>query len=241
MAIGRSFQPGQGQNGESQYGPNGQRQTPPVQQAIKLISTRLPTVLGARAPSPAELLHSPGGGGMTQGLIERLFRPQPQAPMPPTSAPPSQVMPPWMAPPQAPAQAPRPAAAQQAPRPQAPEPARPSMPPSQAPSLPPSQDVSAQVPQAAPQAPIIDTPPYVNAPFQEVIDPATWWAQMYGGAPGFQNTALESASAEFQAQEILRQLFEAEQRQRQAPRQPAPRPSVEFTEDMRPRPGGALA
>lgn len=64
MAYGLSFQPGGDQNGQG--GQNGRGQTP-VQQAIQLLSLRLPSVVGARAIAPQALLNAPGGAGLGGG------------------------------------------------------------------------------------------------------------------------------------------------------------------------------
>ena len=60
--YGVSFQPG----GEDS-GPNGQRRSAPVQEAVRMLSLRLPTVKGARGISPQALLQSPGGAGANTG------------------------------------------------------------------------------------------------------------------------------------------------------------------------------
>ena len=60
--YGVSFQPG----GEDS-GPNGQRRSAPVQEAVRMLSLRLPTVTGARGISPQALLQSPGGAGADTG------------------------------------------------------------------------------------------------------------------------------------------------------------------------------
>ena len=60
--YGVSFQPG----GE-ESGPNGQRRSAPVQEAVRMLSLRLPTVTGARGISPQALLQSPGGAGANTG------------------------------------------------------------------------------------------------------------------------------------------------------------------------------
>ena len=58
---GVSFLPGQGQNGpEARQG--GQRQNQ-VQEAIKILSLRLPKVFGAQSLAPGQLLTAPGGMG----------------------------------------------------------------------------------------------------------------------------------------------------------------------------------
>ena len=61
MAYGVSFQPG----ADQQAGTMGRR-TPPVQQAIKLLSLRLPSVIGAKALAPQALLQGQGSAGAGQ-------------------------------------------------------------------------------------------------------------------------------------------------------------------------------
>ena len=63
MAIGQSFQPG-AENGQQQQ--NGSRR-PPVQEAIRLLSLRLPTVVGARGIAPQQLLQGQGSAGLGGG------------------------------------------------------------------------------------------------------------------------------------------------------------------------------
>ena len=86
MTSGVNFQPGS----QDPYGTNTQRQSggqpSGVQEAIKVLSLRLPKVLGARAVSPQALLSSPGSGGnprvdsVVNTVLSRMF---------PTGAPPS--------------------------------------------------------------------------------------------------------------------------------------------------------
>lgn len=61
MPIGRSFQPG-----GDQGGPQGASR-PPVQEAVRLMSLRLPQVLGAQAPTPQSLMQGMGGAGLGMG------------------------------------------------------------------------------------------------------------------------------------------------------------------------------
>lgn len=60
MIGGVSFQPGQ--NGAAGTQPNKPKNTG-VQEAIKVLSLRLPSVVGSRAIAPQALLESPGSGG----------------------------------------------------------------------------------------------------------------------------------------------------------------------------------
>lgn len=65
--IGQSFAPlGDPNNPTRQQGGNGQASNP-VQEAIRVLSLRLPRVLGAGTPAPGVLLNSPGGS-MLPGL-----------------------------------------------------------------------------------------------------------------------------------------------------------------------------
>lgn len=77
--YGLSFQPG------TENGNNGQSRVAPVQEAIRLLSLRLPTVVGARGISPQALLEGQGGaglggGGSVEALIRQLLQ---QMQMPP--------------------------------------------------------------------------------------------------------------------------------------------------------------
>jgi hypothetical protein len=67
--FGLSFQPGADQgNGTNQNEPQGPGPTP-VQSAVKLLSLRLPSVVGAQAISPQALLQSPGSAGLGGGQM----------------------------------------------------------------------------------------------------------------------------------------------------------------------------
>jgi hypothetical protein len=64
--YGLSFQPGTDQGngqGNGQQDPNAS----PIQSAVKLLSLRLPSVVGAQAISPQALLQSPGSAGLGGG------------------------------------------------------------------------------------------------------------------------------------------------------------------------------
>lgn len=65
MIGGVSFQPEYGDQRQQQQGsgPNASSAPQGVQEAIKILSLRLPTVVGARAVAPQALLSSPGSGG----------------------------------------------------------------------------------------------------------------------------------------------------------------------------------
>lgn len=87
--FGVSFQPGVDQQQGAASGPAGQREATPLQSAVKLLSLRLPTVLGAQAPAPAQLMQSGGsrespvGASSASALnfLRQLFSGQnPQAP-----------------------------------------------------------------------------------------------------------------------------------------------------------------
>lgn len=93
LPFGVSFLPG----GDAQYqrgqdgsmGPGGV----PVQQAIKILSMRVPRVVGQSPLAPLSLLTGPGGQGLPPGLLDNLLRKQmalapaggvPQAIVPPS-------------------------------------------------------------------------------------------------------------------------------------------------------------
>lgn len=91
MIGGVNFQPGNAgdqQRRATGGSPDG------IQEAIKVLSLRLPKVVGARAVSPQALLQSPGSGGnprvdsIVQSVLSRMFPgqggPQPSAPMLPS-------------------------------------------------------------------------------------------------------------------------------------------------------------
>lgn len=75
MSMGVSFVPsGQGDpmNRQQQGQAPG---APPLQQAIQMLSLRLPRVVGANALAPGQLLNAPGGmGGSGNPLLEALLR-----------------------------------------------------------------------------------------------------------------------------------------------------------------------
>src|SRR5687768_7916826 len=103
MYGGVSFQPGSSQlEQEVQHRRGTGRKGDGVQEAIKVLSLRLPKVVGAQAVSPSALLKSPGSGGnpdydsMIQKVLARVFpgqgSPAPAAPMIPSQATASQPM-----------------------------------------------------------------------------------------------------------------------------------------------------
>jgi len=57
MALGVTFAPGSQNPTQQKTG------APPLQEAIKLLSLRLPKVVGANSPIPQQLLTAPGGMG----------------------------------------------------------------------------------------------------------------------------------------------------------------------------------
>ena len=82
MPLGLAFQPGvnqpQGYGGGGQPGGAPGQAVSPLQSAIRLISLRLPTVVGAHALAPQALLNAPGGAGQMPGdsaiaLLRKLF------------------------------------------------------------------------------------------------------------------------------------------------------------------------
>lgn len=66
MPLGISFQPSD-QGGMTQQRPGGQTGGSPLQTAIQLLSLRLPSVVGARALAPQQLLQGAGGAGVAGG------------------------------------------------------------------------------------------------------------------------------------------------------------------------------
>jgi len=94
MIGGVSFQPGQSGSMDAQNKPKSSANTG-VQEAIKVLSLRLPKVVGARAMAPQALLESPGSGGgrvdsVVSQVMGRMFptgAPAPSAPMVPSAAP----------------------------------------------------------------------------------------------------------------------------------------------------------
>ena len=102
MAFGQTFQPGVA--GTDQASDPRKRRLPPSQQAIQMLSLRLPKHLGPSAIAPAPLLTGPGGGGQPTGALaenlQRAFLPQTQPARPTTVAAPSPPVPtgPRMAP-----------------------------------------------------------------------------------------------------------------------------------------------
>jgi hypothetical protein len=86
--YGLSFQPGT----DSGTGQGSEPATSPLQSAVKLLSLRLPSVVGAQALAPDALLRSSGSAGLGDGgspdamleLLRKLLM-QSQAAMPPTA------------------------------------------------------------------------------------------------------------------------------------------------------------
>lgn len=85
MAFGLSFAPGQPSNQQQRPGGAG-GVVSPVQQAIQMLSLRLPRVAGAQALAPGPLLQGPGamglgGGGGLEALLRLIMglRTQPSA------------------------------------------------------------------------------------------------------------------------------------------------------------------
>lgn len=59
------------------YPPGGRPAVSPLQSAVRLLSLRIPRVVGAQALAPAALLNSPGGslfgGGSLEAFLQRVF------------------------------------------------------------------------------------------------------------------------------------------------------------------------
>jgi len=76
MPLGLSFAPGQDEMTQRQNGAG--PSTSPIQEAIRVLSLRMPRVLGASSPAPAALLSGPGsqglGGHPGNPIIEQLLR-----------------------------------------------------------------------------------------------------------------------------------------------------------------------
>ena len=94
MAYGLSFMPG-GDNAGGNANRQDEARVTPAQEAIKLLSLRLPSVVGARALAPNTLMQSPGGAGLAgpggmsvDAMIEWLRKQmqQSQASTPPQAA-----------------------------------------------------------------------------------------------------------------------------------------------------------
>lgn len=68
--FGVSFLPG----GDASYTKPRPEATQPLQEAIKVLSLRVPRVVGASPLAPLALLQGQGGGGMPSGLLETLLR-----------------------------------------------------------------------------------------------------------------------------------------------------------------------
>ena len=96
MIQGVSFQPNDPQRSERGSGPNASNAPQGVQEAIKILSLRLPRVVGARASSPQALLSSPGAGGnprvdsVVNQVMQKFFPTASMGAMPPVpGAPPT--------------------------------------------------------------------------------------------------------------------------------------------------------
>jgi hypothetical protein len=102
--YGVSFLP----NGDQRYQRPGTAGASPVQEAIKVLSLRVPRVVGSTPLAPLALLTGQGGGGAPSGVVETLLRAlaPPQSPAtPPVAAVPSPATLPQAASVQAPAPA----------------------------------------------------------------------------------------------------------------------------------------
>lgn len=87
--TGVSFQPGIDDERKRREQQNG-GQTGNVQEAIKVLSLRLPKVVGAQGVSPSALLTSPGGMGQPDAVVDRILsRLMPTSPQAPQGMTPS--------------------------------------------------------------------------------------------------------------------------------------------------------
>ena len=68
--FGVSFLPG----GDANYSRESGASPAPMQEAIKVLSLRVPRVVGASPLAPLALLQSQGGGGLPAGILEALLR-----------------------------------------------------------------------------------------------------------------------------------------------------------------------
>ena len=76
--FGLSFVPGQPKEAGSPSGGGPLGQSSPVQQAIQMLSLRLPRVLGAQGLAPSALMQAPGGAGLgappqLEQILQALF------------------------------------------------------------------------------------------------------------------------------------------------------------------------
>jgi hypothetical protein len=76
--IGVNFQPGSQMGDQQQQNGSTPRPGGGVQEAIKILSLRLPKVVGAQAAASLPLLTSPGSNGMIDGVINRIMGQLPQ-------------------------------------------------------------------------------------------------------------------------------------------------------------------
>ena len=70
MALGMSYSPLT--DDETKNKPPNQEGA--VQEAIRLLSLRMPTVQGAQAPASSQLLNAQGGGGLSPDALRRLLQ-----------------------------------------------------------------------------------------------------------------------------------------------------------------------
>ena len=91
QGFGVSFLP----SGDQRYTRTGQAETNPVQEAVKILSLRVPRVVGATPMAPLALLSGQGGGGLPSGVVETLLRAltPPEPSVPPVAAVPGPTLP----------------------------------------------------------------------------------------------------------------------------------------------------
>ena len=72
--FGVSFLPNGDQRYQRPQDPYGATGRAPLQEAVKILSMRVPRVVGANPLAPLALLNAPGGGGLQPGQLEQLMR-----------------------------------------------------------------------------------------------------------------------------------------------------------------------
>lgn len=169
MPLGYSFVPGGGEGGgEIGVGGGADRSRTPFQDAIKVLSLRIPKNVGPRPIAPAALMNAQGAAGLAgtqnlQQMLQQMLAPalspqitRPPMPLPTTSQAPRQPMPPPAAPTAPVSSQPAAQAAPVAPQP----------PPAQSMPSQPMQTSQPEYPQA-PAPPEPSAPPILPAPTEQ--------------------------------------------------------------------------